>query len=347
MGDGRRISVTRKQIMDDIQDGMANAVICSGVPDLNSNELEHIADIICDKNRIVGVEMGHEVIMSEDFGSNAWNIDSGTCGIGVEVGRREGTLLFEKGFAMDIFELGHVDYSVKAVKPLIGHEMQTMEQLQMLTTIPMLYGTMPNMGLYYRPDGPYGNPADLMREFKIEEAMEAAELAAKHVENDLVFVSVKMQEAGSDGFNFDTTASAGDAEFVGTLNAIERLKKERPEADVLMGMAGENIMGIHGSIEYDGEVVAGLYPHKQVKLAEKAGVDIFGPVVNTNTSRSLAWNIARSVTIIKECVKQSTIPNHPNMGMGVCGVPMSETPAIEAVTRANKAMIEIANVDGV
>lgn len=347
LGDGRRTYMSKEQVRIEIQNGMADAVICADVPDLTSNEMEHICEIICDKSRVVGVETGNEVIMSEDFGSNAFGIDSGTCGIGVEVGRREGTLIFEKAFAMDIFELGHVDYSIKPVKPLIAHEMQTMEQLQMLSTIPMMYGAMPNMGLYYKPDGPYGNPADLMREYKIEEAMEAAELAAERLEKDIEFVSVKMQEAGADGFNFDTTASAGDADFVGTLKGVERLKKERPEAGVLVGMSGENVMGIHGSIEYGGKVVAGMYPHEQVKLAEKAGANIFGPVVNTNTSRSLAWNIARSVTIIKECVKQSTIPNHANMGMGVCGIPMTETPPMEAVTRANKAMIEIAKVDGV
>lgn len=347
MGDGSRAWMTREQIRNEIQDGMDDAVICSEVPDLTSDEMEHICEIICNKNRVVGVETGKEVIMSEDFGSNAWGIDSGTCGVGVEVGRREGTLIFEKGFSMDIFELGHIDYSIKPVKPLIAHEMQTMEQLQMLSTIPMMYGAMPNMGLYYKPDGPYGNPADLMRELKIEEAMEAAESAAERLERDIEFVSVKMQEAGADGFNFDTTASAGDADFVGTLKGVERLKEARPEAGVLVGMSGENIMGIHGSIEYNGTVVAGMYPHQQVKLAEEAGATIFGPVVNTNTSKSLAWNIARAVTMIKECANVSNLPLHPNMGMGVCGIPMTETPPIEAVTRANKAMIEIAKVDGV
>jgi dimethylamine--corrinoid protein Co-methyltransferase len=33
--------------------------------------------------------------------------------------------------------------------------------------------------------------------------------------------------------------------------------------------------------------------------------------------------------------------------MGVCGVPMAETPPMDAVTRAAKAMVEIADIDGV
>jgi dimethylamine--corrinoid protein Co-methyltransferase len=82
-------------------------------------------------------------------------------------------------------------------------------------------------------------------------------------------------------------------------------------------------------------------------LAEKAGVDIFGPVVNTKPSMAMAYNTARAVTLVKECVKTSNIPIHANMGMGVGGIPMYETPPIDAVTRANKAMVEIAGVDGI
>ena len=36
-----------------------------------------------------------------------------------------------------------------------------------------------------------------------------------------------------------------------------------------------------------------------------------------------------------------------DMGMGVGGIPMLETPPIDAVTRASKAMVEIAGVDGI
>jgi dimethylamine--corrinoid protein Co-methyltransferase len=347
MGDGSRFLTTRAGAMDDILAGAGDAVDCTGVPELSADEAERICDIICRRDRVVGVEPGMEVVMTEDFGANRFGIDSGTCGNGVEIGRREGSLIFERAFSMDSFELGHVDYSVKAVKPIIAHEMQTMEQIQMLMTIPMLYGAMPNMGLYYAPDGPYGNPADLMREFKIEEAMAAAEAAAEHLARDIEFVSVKLQEAGSDGFDFDTTGSAGDADFVGTLKGAAMLRKARPEAAIIIGMAGENVLGIHGSIEYDGEAVAGMYPHQQARLAEKAGANVFGPVVNTNCGKSLAWNIARAVAITKQCAKASGIPVHPNMGMGVGGIPMCETPPVEAASRASKAMVEIAGADGI
>jgi dimethylamine--corrinoid protein Co-methyltransferase len=114
-----------------------------------------------------------------------------------------------------------------------------------------------------------------------------------------------------------------------------------------VGMAGESIIGMHGMLEFEGHILAGLWPHQQAPIVEKAGANVFGPVVNTNTSRSFSWNLARAVTFIKEATKVSTIPIHVDMGMGVGGIPMLETPPIDAVTRASKAMVEMAGVDGI
>lgn len=347
MGDGIRYETTKEAIIDDIHAGIGDAVDCAGVPELTADEVDFLTEIMCDPNRIVGVAAGHEIVMTEDGGPYKMMIDSGSSGNGIEISRLQSILIHERSLGMDSFELGHVDYSIKAVKPIIGYEMQTMQQAQMVTVLPLLYGAMPNMGLYYAPDGPFGNPADLMREFKMEEAMDQAEKAAEMIADDIEFVSTKIVAAGSDGFNFDTTASAGDADFVGTLNGIERLRKACPDAYIEMGMSAENVLGIHGSIEYDGTPVAGMYPQDQVKLAEKAGVNVFGAVVNANTSRSSAWNIARATAIVKETVKVSNIPVHVNQGMGVGGIPMLETPPIDIVTRANKALVEIAHVDGI
>ncbi len=68
-------------------------------------------------------------------------------------------------------------------------------------------------------------------------------------------------------------------------------------------------------------------------------------VVNTNTSRSCAWNIARVVTFLKACVEESDIPVHANMGMGVGGLPLCTTPPIDAVSLASKAIVEITLAD--
>ena len=347
MGDGKRVEMTKEAIMADIQAGTADAADMGEIPALTSDEMEALFEIISDRNRIVGVEPGKEVVLTYDIGQLDFTGDNGNSGNGVDMGRLEAALLHERALGADTFELAHADYSIKPVKPVIANEMQTMEEIQNEIIAPYFYGAMPNMGLYYAPDGPYPNPADLMREFKMEESMAASEAAAEHLARDIEFVSTKIIQAGADGFNFDTTASAGDADFVGTLKGVEALRKACPDAYINLGMAGESVMGIHGSIEYDGQIVAGLYPHQQVKLAEKAGASVFGPVCNTNTSQSLAWNLARSVTFIKECVKVSNLPCHVNMGMGVGGIPMCETAPIDAVTRCNKAMVEIAKCDGV
>ena len=347
MGDGKRVLLSKQQILDDIFEGTADAADMGEIPQLNDGEMEHIAEIIMCQDRVVGVTPGNEVVLSYDIGQLDFTGDNGNSGNGVDMGRLEAALLHERALGADTFELAHSDYSIKPVKPVIAMEMQTMEEIQAEIVAPFFYGAMPNQGLYYAPDGPYGNPADLMREFKIEESMQQSELASAHVTRDIEYVATRLQAAGSDGFNFDTTGSAGDADCVGTLNGVKKLREQCPEAYIQVGFAGESIMGIHGSIEFEGQVVAGMYPHQYVHLAEKAGANVCGTVVNSNTSKSLAFNIARAVTFIKEAVKASNIPIHADMGMGVGGIPMCETPPIDAVSRASKAMVEIAGVDGI
>ena len=103
---------------------------------------------------------------------------------------------------------------------------------------------------------------------------------------------------------------------------------------------------MHGDIAFDDQRLAGLYPHEQVKLAESVGADIFGPAINVNTSKSFPWNLAKAVTMVKETVSRAEIPVHPNVGMGVCGVPVFEVTPIDAVTRAAKSLVQIGKADG-
>jgi dimethylamine--corrinoid protein Co-methyltransferase len=243
-------------------------------------------------------------------------------------------------------ELCHVDYSYKPVKAIISEEKQAMEQAQLLTTLPLLYGAMPNLGLYTKPDGPVGNWSELLPAGKIEEAREAQEEAVQHAVRDIVYVASNMIESGADGINLDTVGASGDADVKASLEAVKILKDKYPDIGFETGMAGEFNMGMHGLLEVDGKRIAGLYPHEQVKMAEKSGVSIFGMAVNTNSSKSLAWNLARVCTFAKETVKVSNIPVHANVGMGVGGIPLSLIPSADAVSRVDKALIEIAKMDG-
>ena len=348
MGDGRRVFMTKQQIMDDIQAGMADGADAATAAELSDDEMERIYDVVSDTSKIVGVEQGEEVIMTKDGGEIKFSQDSGGSGIGItSIPRSAAILMYERAFAFDTMELGWMDYSLKPVKPLISEEMITYEQISQETTFPLLYGAMPNMGLYYAPDGPYGNPADLMREFKIEEAMDQAEKAADLLTRDIGYVTEHLDQVGLEGFDFDTTASAGDAEFVAALRGAENYRKLNPNSYINIGMSAENVLGIHGSIEYKGKAVAGMYPAEQAKMVEACGANMFGAVVNTNTSRSFAWNVARSAAIIKKCVNETSIPVHANLGMGVGGIPMCELVPTDTVGRAGKILIEIAHIDGI
>jgi len=345
MGDGERIEMTADEMRRDMELGTQDAANRGKIAPLNQDDLDYLMDIFTNTNKIVSVEPGNEVPLTHDIGTLRLMGDQGNSGVGIPLSRVQGIQVHERAFASDTMELGHIDYSFKPVKPVIAMEQQEMENALLSTIVPLFYGAMPNLGQYYSPDGPFGNPSDLLPMGKIAEAREAQEGAVEHATRDMIYIGEKLAAVGADGINFDTTGAAGDTDMKATLHAVEYLKANT-SLTVEVGMAGEFVLGMHGELTYDGTRLAGLYPHQQVKLVEKAGADIFGPVVNTNTSKSMAWNLARAVTFIKACVEVANIPIHVNMGMGVGGSPVFETPPVDSVTRASKAMVEIAKVDG-
>ena len=111
-------------------------------------------------------------------------------------------------------------------------------------------------------------------------------------------------------------------------------------------MAGEFVLGMHGELAYEGVRLAGLWPREQLLLAQQAGATMFGPVVNVNTGKSCAWNMARAIAIVKPGMEVATIPVHMNAGMGVGGVPMFVHPPGDAVCRAAKAFVDLLRLDG-
>lgn len=161
----------------------------------------------------------------------------------------------------------------------------------MNAVISILYGSISNLGLYTKPDGPVENWSELLPLGKIDEVRQAQK---------------------------------------------EAIKEKYPE----LGMVGEFVLGMHGKLTYQGNRLAGMYPHQQVKAAEKAGVSIFGLVVNTNSNKSLAWNLSRTVTFVKACTQVANIPVHCNVGMGVDATPMTTVLPADAVSRVIKTLIE-------
>lgn len=341
MGDGAGVYMSAEEIRADILKGVKDAADRGKIPELTQEEMDYLFDIITMPGNIVGVERGREVVSTSD---------SGSCKItyhaNMAMERSMAALVSEKVLGADSIDIGNMDYSYKAVKQIVHNETPVMELAQLNTVIPVLYGSMPNLGLYTKPDGPVDNWSELLPMAKIDEARAAQEEAVEHAVRDMVFVAGEMYAAGADGMNLDTAGASGDADFLAALIACEKIKELYPDFGIELGAAGEFVIGMHGKLEYDDVKIAGQYPHVQVKLAEKAGANIFGAVVNTNTNMSFAWNIARTVTFVKECVKQARIPVHVNVGMGVGGIPMSEIPPIDVVTRADKALIEIGKADG-
>ncbi len=346
MGDGTRVELSAQQVKEDIRAGTQDAAVRGKIPELTTDELLQLFEIFADTNRIVAVKPGQEVITTDDGAAMTLISDQADGGVDLPLSTMQSILTHERVCCADTAGIGHIDYSCKPVKPIVNHEKQKYYSLNQATTIPLIYGTQPNLGLYFQPDGAFPNPSELLPAGKISEAQEAQEAAAEQLRNDLVFIASNLYEVGCDGFNFDTAASAGDADFLAALEAIRELKQIAPDMAIELGMSSEFVLGLHGEITFDGVRLAGLYPHDQVKMAEAVGADIFGPAVNVKATRSTPWNLARAVTFVKETVKVAGIPVHANVGMGVCGLPMYESPPIDCTTRAAKALVEIGKADG-
>lgn len=339
-GDGYKLEMSEAEVMEDLVAGVQDAVDRAKIPPLSEDEIQHMFDIFKCRDKLMGVESGKEVCMSYD------GMSSKIRRAHIVIDRVQTLQVFERAMGADTLELQHIDYSFKPVKPIVGFELPDLDLLLNSTVAPVFYGAMPNLGLYSQPDGPCPNPSDLLPMGKIDEARAAYEEAVEHAVKDMVFVASEMYEAGADGINIDTVGAAGDADFLAALKAVEILKKKYPEMGIEMGMAGEFVLGMHGNLEWNGTRLAGLYPQDQVKLVQQAGATIFGPAINIVTSESLPWNTARSVTFCKAASEVSEIPVHANLGMGVCGVPLTLTPPVGSLSKASKAHVEICRLDG-
>jgi len=334
------------EVKEDILAGTEDAARRAEIPELTPLEIEQLFEIIAEPARAVSVVSGQEVIVTDDGCSMSFYSGQDSGGVGVSISRMQAILTYERACAADTTSLGHSDYSFKPVKPVINSEMNEYYTTSMMTTAPFLYGAQPNMGLYFQPDGPHENPADLLPQGKIREAQEVQEAAAEQLRQDLVYVGKKLNSIGCEGLNFDTAGSAGDADYWAALQAISDLKEAAPDMPIILGGSGEFVLGMHGEVEFNGRQLAGMYPHEQAKVAEAAGASIYGVAIGTNTNESVAWNVARAVTFVKEAVAAVDIPVHVNVGMGVGGVPMLEAPPIDSVTRASKSLVQIGKADG-
>jgi dimethylamine--corrinoid protein Co-methyltransferase len=346
MGDGERVELDRADIRQDLLDGTRDAAKKGDIPELNESELDQLFEIFAEPGRIVSVPPGEELIVTDDGIATNLHASEADGGAGIPMDPLACILAYERGAAADTAGTGNEDYSFKPVKAIIDNEMQSYYTSSLATTIPLIYGAQPNLGLYFQPDGPFPNAPELMPLGKIDEARKAQEDAAEALKEDMIFVGKRMYQMGCEGLNFDTAGSSGDADFYATLEAVRELRESCPNMSLIVGMSSEFVLGMHGEMYFDDQRLAGMFPHKQVKVVEDAGADIFGVAVNTNTSRTVPWNLSKAVTFVKHTVEEANIPVHPNVGMGVCGIPMMVETPIDCVTRTAKALRLVGNADG-
>jgi dimethylamine--corrinoid protein Co-methyltransferase len=335
LGDGSLVRMTRAEIKAEIEAGTEAGAKRAKVEPLGGDEIDHLVDIFASPARFSAVDIGDEVVLTSD-------------GVGSQdAGSRINDLqTYEQTVCTDTVELYHHDYSYKPIKPVLPFEQEIMRQAQLLLTIPVHYGAMPDLGRYTVPDGPVPNWSQLLPLGRIDDARAAQVEAVDLAVDDIVYVAEGMHEAGADGINLDTAGAAGDADFLASLRAIERIRARHPDWGIQIGMASEFVLGMHGELEYDGVRLAGLWPADQMRLAARAGASVFGPAINVNTGKTVAWNVARACTIVKPCSAAAEIPIHMNGGMGVGGVPMHALPPVDAVSRASRACVDLLRLDG-
>ena len=176
--DGSLVRMTRAEIEADILAGTEAGAKRAKVPPLGEDEVAHLLDIFASAARFSAVDIGDEVILtsdgvrSQDAGSRITDLQN-----------------YEQTVCTDTVELYHHDYSFKPIKPVLPFEQEIMRQTQLLLTIPVHYGAMPDLGRYTVPDGPVPNWSQLLPMGRIDEARAAQEEAVELAVDDIVYVA--------------------------------------------------------------------------------------------------------------------------------------------------------------
>jgi dimethylamine--corrinoid protein Co-methyltransferase len=170
MGDGQRMTMSPSQVKEELLAGTKNAADTGRVPPLTPSELEQLFEIIADRNRVVSVERGKEIVFTDDLSCVRHTGDEGAAGgVGIPMSRLQAILVHERSYAQDsaVFQVPYGSGgNIQRVKEKITIDMQAHETVALLTTIPMFYTFAPAVLWYYRPNGPYANPADLLPQGK-------------------------------------------------------------------------------------------------------------------------------------------------------------------------------------
>jgi dimethylamine--corrinoid protein Co-methyltransferase len=165
LGDGSSIWMTADDIRSDLEDGMRDAADRGKIPELATEDMERLFEIITAPQKTVSVERGNEAVVTFDAGTLKLPVRAG-----IPIDRMGTIMTHERVLCSDTMELCNTDYSYKAIKGIVHEEAMAMELVQNNCMMPVFYGAMPNLGLYTKPDGPIDNWSELLPQAKIAEA---------------------------------------------------------------------------------------------------------------------------------------------------------------------------------
>ncbi len=151
-GDGQRIELTLDELRNDIVTGSEEAARKGKIDALPPADIDHLMDIFRRPDRTVSVETGQEVVVTDDGAGLMPSWGRPSAGHAIPISDHQSILMYERVYCGDTCGLGFPDYSYKPVKSAIGYARSHYKAISMLTTIPLIYGSQPNMGMYCHPN---------------------------------------------------------------------------------------------------------------------------------------------------------------------------------------------------
>ena len=94
MGDGSLVEMTRSEIEADLEAGTQLAAKKAKVPELTQDELDHLLDIYASPARFTAVDIGDEVVLSNDgtgtkhIGNRVQDLQSYETVVGIDIDRK-------------------------------------------------------------------------------------------------------------------------------------------------------------------------------------------------------------------------------------------------------------------
>ena len=118
-GDGDRITLTVDELRKDIIEGSEDAARKGKIDGLSPAEIQHLTDIFRQPGRMVSVEPGQEVVVSDDGAGLMASWGRPSAGHAIPISDHQSILMYERVYCGDTCGLGFPDYSYKPVKSAI------------------------------------------------------------------------------------------------------------------------------------------------------------------------------------------------------------------------------------